>query len=82
MIRSESKAIPKEAALKGGWGYGGVQLGELFWGANGFNVAGVSSLLRDIGRTAAAPYRNNSTHSIKQLKQLHDRSQRPMHTER
>jgi len=27
-------------ALKGGWGYGGVQLGKLFCSANGFDMAG------------------------------------------
>jgi hypothetical protein len=32
--KSESKAAPKQVALKGGWGYGGVQLGQLFCSAN------------------------------------------------
>ena len=45
MSRSESKAIPKEAALKEGWGYGGVQLGELFWGANGFAEGGYGGVV-------------------------------------
>ena len=40
MSKSEGKAVPKEAALKGGWGYGGVQLEQLFCGANGFVAGG------------------------------------------
>ena len=43
--KSESKAATKEAALKGGWGYGGVQLGQLICGANGFAEGGVCVLL-------------------------------------
>ena len=37
---TESKAAPKEVALKGGWGYGGVQLGQLFCGENSFAEGG------------------------------------------
>ena len=40
--KTESKAAPKEVALNGGWGSGGVQLGKLFCGTNGFAAGGLT----------------------------------------